>query len=342
MDALDYLNANRQAFDNEQWDVFFDRITVDLDMVQKAKLIDTMIESGIDFIPDLQIIPTRFFEGCTRLPTTLCLDNVRTLYREALAETKCKAIDLSKSKITIVSEMCFWESNVEEVYLPDVTNLFIGMSAFGGCQFLKKISTPNDDTFLSLEGYNFYDCVRLKEINIPKGVSNIPKGCFSHCSLLEKVTFSDYVDTVCEKAFRSCASLSAINLPYGLDTIGPEAFYTSGLKEITLTKSIKNILSDAFSYCDYLEKIIFEADNPNVVYLDDDWCTGCDNLKEVVFPDKMKGLTPAHFFSFITRDVKLTSNLTAEQFKEININENNFKGKDFIIKIHCTDGVLEF
>ena len=51
-------------------------------------------------------------------------------------------------------------------------------------------------------------------------------------------------------AFWECKNLKNIRFPDGLETIGKDCFENSGLEEVVLPASVKNVESGAFSACE--------------------------------------------------------------------------------------------
>ena len=56
----------------------------------------------------------------------------------------------------------------------------------------------------------YRDCVNLKEILIPYGITFIGDDCFENCVSLEKVTLPASITEIYSTAFTNCSSLSEI------------------------------------------------------------------------------------------------------------------------------------
>ena len=92
------------------------------------------------------------------------------------------------------------------------------------------------------------NCPALKEITIPKGVTEIPVSCFANDTSLETVRIEGNVTKIDNQAFKGCKSLKNINLPDSVTYIGNWAFHEcSSLREITLPAGLKVIGELAFS-----------------------------------------------------------------------------------------------
>ena len=91
-------------------------------------------------------------------------------------------------------------------------------------------------------------CTALKEITIPKGVTEIPVTAFGLDTALETVRIEGNITSIGAGAFTKCESLKNINLPDSITYIGSTAFKEcTSLKEITLPAGLMELGSNAFS-----------------------------------------------------------------------------------------------
>lgn len=156
--------------------------------------------------------------------------------------------------------------------------------AFSGCG-IKRITVEDLN---SIEGSNevFYGChqltkavIEVRGANIPQDTKEIPPALFSHCTSLEKVSFTgmtgkitsigydafeltalkefevpENVTKIDNMTFFKAMQLTEITLPKKLRIIGRQAFSESGLKSITLPDSVKCVETECFRDCRYLEE----------------------------------------------------------------------------------------
>ena len=184
---------------------------------------------------------------------------------------------------------------------------FCGDTANGGNE--KDISwVLSEDGVLTVTGtgriapeaFN-YD-LRIKEVIIGDGITNVSSYCFSQCTNLTKVTLGKDVETIESYAFYSCSSLKDITFPAALTSIGDYAFadcyklteitfpdglisieYSAfndcdGLTEITIPDSVKSIKTHAFGWCAKLTDVTIGA---GVTSLSQDAFYSCDNLSSI-------------------------------------------------------------
>ena len=83
---------------------------------------------------------------------------------------------------------------------------------------------------------------------IPSSVVEISDSAFEECKSLKEVVFGagSALKKICSWAFWKCTSLRNIQFPDSLETIGKYCFCESGLEEVVLPASVKNIEPRAF------------------------------------------------------------------------------------------------
>lgn len=142
----------------------------------------------------------------------------------------------------------------------------------------------------------------LVEINIPNGVTVLPKELFYDCLYLENVTFAEdsQLTTIEQEAFyvpfaTDPASLQYITLPESLTTIGMMAFCnSSALKSITIPANVTTIGGAAFRSALSLESVVFAAGNA-MTELEGSVFETCRSLTTVVLPDTISVLGSSVF-----------------------------------------------
>ena len=75
---------------------------------------------------------------------------------------------------------------------------------------------------------------------------------------LANVTFPNQITEIKSEAFFQCGALRSISLPQNLATIGESAFYRTGLTELILPGSLRNVGKAAFFNCADLENVEME------------------------------------------------------------------------------------
>lgn len=90
----------------------------------------------------------------------------------------------------------------------------------------------------------------LKSVRLPNSLSNIQRGAFEDCKMLEKVDFGKGLTDIGIDVFRGCKSLKSVVLPPQIKLIKQNAFMNSGLESIVLNNGLEGINTCAFSGTD--------------------------------------------------------------------------------------------
>lgn len=161
-----------------------------------------------------------------------------------------------------IAQAAFMGCSVEEVVMPDSVKMICN-EAFSCCKYLKKINlSKNLQKTTNQFGNNacFKKCERLKGIEIPAGIKEIPDKMFFGCSELSEVVFHDGLEVIGTSAFASCRNMEKINLP----------------------KTVKRIERWAMPYVDELHLASNIVPNGLVLGLNNSSSSVC---ARVIFPD---------------------------------------------------------
>lgn len=90
----------------------------------------------------------------------------------------------------------------------------------------------------------------LKSVRLPDSLSDIQRGAFEDCKMLEKVDFGKGLTDIGVDVFRGCKSLKSVVLPPQIKLIEQNAFMNSGLESIVLNNGLEGINTCAFSGTD--------------------------------------------------------------------------------------------
>ncbi len=181
---------------------------------------------------------------------------------------------LFKDGITEITNMFYGCPCLESVQLPStVTKLY-----FCGLPALKEIALP--------EGINevkLINCEALESVVIP---STATRFSFSRCTALKHVELPSTLTSMPDEAFIDCTSLTSIELPEGMQDFGYKSFARSGVTEITIPESVKDICG--FGDCHELKKVVIKSKGDFEIL--NDAFSGCDKLEEVVLPEGLKSI----------------------------------------------------
>ena len=195
-----------------------------------------------------------------------------------------------------------------EVTIPDgVTE--IGEKAFAYCTSLASVVIPEGVKSIGTEA--FRDCESLSSVTIPEGVTEIGRCAFRGCAIdslehpcltikggivieegtllycanakASKITISEGVTKIGEKAFQGCASLASVVIPGSVKSIGGQAFSgCESLASVVIPDGVTEIGSSAFKGCESLASVTIPSSVKSIGHYAFD---GCSSLASVVIPD---------------------------------------------------------
>ncbi|MBP5255399.1 MAG: leucine-rich repeat protein [Lachnospiraceae bacterium] len=102
----------------------------------------------------------------------------------------------------------------------------------------------------------------ITEVIFPDTLVTIGKDAFYGCPALEHISLPERLEVIGTRAFDQCTALTEVRLPSGLRTVGEWAFYRTGLREITIPKSLTDLQCNAFSGCSGMSVMKVEEGNP--------------------------------------------------------------------------------
>ena len=179
-----------------------------------------------------------------------------------------------------IADEGFRGSTITKVVIPkSITK--IGVAAFANCALLREVVFEEGIEIEEIPQGAFGFNSSLMEITIPDTVKTIGYRAFFSCTDLTTVTLSKNLNKITRSAFEECAALSNITLPEGLESIGILAFYYSGLKEIVIPDSVKDLGYGAFHTCRSLKKAVVGS---GITQLKSGVFGYCDGLEEIYIP----------------------------------------------------------
>lgn len=250
-----------------------------------------VIEEGIKEIPAHALEKLKAEEIV--LPNSL-----EIIGEDAFSEAKIKKVTIPASVNKIESCAFYKCDNLKQVSFKSKALKDIGSDAFYGCVSLKKVCIP----YVERIGYNAFErCTKLESVEIQSGLISLGEETFKNCHKLKNVTLCDGITEIKNSCFEetdiksfiipntvsvignnafTASSLKTIVIPNGVTTIGDEAFSVSEIESVVFAKTVKTLGKDLFTYCDKLQKIVFQG-NPEHIHEPN---RGLPRLKELEMP----------------------------------------------------------
>ena len=132
----------------------------------------------------------------------------------------------NNSKLISYKEKKSYEAKIEDSELEKIvfTNSTqkLNKGAFWGYSKLKYIELPSELT--EIPEYAFTGCISLKEVELPQELKEIQPYTFAFCESLENITLPTSITSIGKSAFEGCKKLSSLTLPESITTIEKGAF----------------------------------------------------------------------------------------------------------------------
>ena len=201
--------------------------------------------------------------------------------------------------------------NMESAVIPEGVT-YIGASAFEGCTSLTEVTIPSSLTGIGERAFRdtpwrdsltdeftiVGDGIAIKysgsetEVTVPENVKFL-SDAFTSCDSVVKVTLSEGVEVIGDRAFSGMKSLETVVISSTVRSIGDHAFsFCNAMKEIEIPKNVKETGEFLFSRCSALEKAVINAE---IDTLRIGTFANCTSLIEVSLPETITTMENAVF-----------------------------------------------
>lgn len=142
--------------------------------------------------------------------------------------------------------------------------------------------TPNDQKTIIIPkgiktiGRACFAGTNVEEVVLPEGIETIDSDAFNFCTKLKKINFPETLKVISYGAFSGCFLLETVILPKVMKEINNYAFYTAGIKHLTLPEKVSSVGIKIFAKTD-----IETTDIPESFTLGSEMFAGCQKLRSV-------------------------------------------------------------
>ena len=296
---------------------------------------DNLIKIDLSKSTNLKMIPKFAFNNCSNLKEIILPTSITKISNAAF--NKCdnlEYINFDKcSNLNILGGL--GSKHFKELIIPiTVTKLYnVGFSLN-----LTSIKFNSNSNLLSLGKSTFNNCINLKEIELPKSITEIKTSCFEDCLKLSKINLENikYID---DESFENCISLKSIDLKncvklgssafkncYSLENVYFGEDSNENAENINSQKSKINIIGNCcFQYCGKLQ---ININHKSIDYI------GYEALKDTQTSNNDIVNINVNFLTdiFSVNTIKIFKISNAEH---IEINFSNFLGLKLLDLTNC-------
>ncbi len=169
----------------------------------------------------------------------------------------------------------------------------------------------------------------VEEAIMTEGFRRIGAKAFLGCAKLKQIIFPISLRELGDYALAGCVSLKTTSLPMMLEQIGNYAFSGTGLKTISIPKTVYWIGEGVFSECKNLDNIEI---GENINSIPAKMFQGCENLKKIRLHEQLSGIGDFAFADCVNlATIYIPDSVTA-------IGENSFEGVNEKFILTCSFG----
>lgn len=269
------LPQNVSAIGNEAFSgcsslTTINNIPTDLTKINKNSFanctkLDMNIIASLLSSPTLTIIEDGVFQGCATIRSLVIPENVKHIGLGAFEN--CSSI----TEVNLPFIGMGYQLNLKT---NELTDEFDTTSTFGyifGATSASENKSKHPRTLTSViltsstrdvQEKAFFECDRIKKVELGNGIKNINNSAFKGCTMLSSLVLPTTLETIGEYALLDCINLVNISLPTTLTQIGDSCFAgCRKLKAIDLTYVTK-LGNNVFQNCANLATIMVGSSNP--------------------------------------------------------------------------------
>ncbi|MBO5518853.1 MAG: leucine-rich repeat protein [Candidatus Methanomethylophilus sp.] len=253
----------------------------------------------------LSKLGSRAFYHCTGLTSLTynavnCQAGSNTRIFDGAGSEEGMAVTFGET-VEIIPEELFAYSNIgPEVTLPHGVTT-VGQKAFTGCNKILTVTIP--DSVTSFGYYPFLNCTSVKTINYNAvSIESVPNNYdpFRNAGSEDPgitINIGASVVIIPECFVSGNANVKAVNMGANVETIGASAFSGTGITSIEIPTKVTSIGSYAFSSCNSLAEIRFNAIHCGDFNSSPFYCMGEASQCEVVIGDSVEHIPNCLFRS---------------------------------------------
>ncbi len=218
-------------------------------------------------------VGTRAFDGCSNISTLWFPDSLKRIELQAFQNCEnLKTIRIGPGIKKLGRNLFYNSNNLENVYIDGLENWY-------------NIELEDSSSNPMCYAKNLYiDGQKLTELNIPKGITEIPEYAFCGNDDIVTLKIPNTVTSIGRDAFAGCSSLEEISIPASVKNIWSDAFNSSNIKSVYIT--------DLAAWCG----IKFSGKYSNPLTEADQLYINNKPIKNLVIPEGVKYISKFAFY----------------------------------------------
>ncbi len=243
---------------------------------------------------NLETISFDVFMGCDSLqsiviPNTLVNGSDYPIFTDCINLTN---ITFEEGTTVLAANICA-TTGISHITIPN-TVVKIEREAFDGCKKLVSITIP--ESVKDIEYKAFYNCTLLSNVDLGR-IEKLSFDIFKGCDSLESIEIPNTLkESASSEVFTNCTNLKHITFEEGLTKIPQYLCATTGIEEIVIPDSVKEIGYCAFKDC----KSLSNVNLGKIETISFDVFKGCSSLESIVIPKTLKNTPSSEIFTNCT------------------------------------------
>lgn len=212
-----------------------------------GKIKNVVIKSGITKIGNSS------FADCINLTSVVIPETVTSIGSSAFYRCGKLSEIILPAKLVSLGGSAFANSGIQAITIPETITTVSG-GLFKSCYRLTTVTFKG--AVKDIGNSAFSGCGVLETVAFEKGLSGtIGKESFAYCDKLKQIDVPEGVTDIKEHAFCGSTNLASVSLPESLISLGNSAFRETALVSVTIPKNVKYLGDDPFVFCYELKNI---------------------------------------------------------------------------------------
>lgn len=197
-------------------------------------------------------------------------EGIKSLYQTFYSCTGLETVNLPESIENIYSSTFYNCSSLNELKLGKNVNGFSGDNFYN--MNLETFSVDEDNPYFSTDGVLLFDKEKTKVFaapvkdltaySIPDSVIEIGEYGLMYVKLGNDTLPNSLVSIAENGLYCAGPTDFSLTLPSGIESVGNSSFILSKFNSIKFGKNVQEIGTNIFAYCDRLEEIVIDEENP--------------------------------------------------------------------------------